>query len=324
MRNTEFYLKRLAALQFPGSIDNFSTRTPIHILQEQTSEQEEISLDKVAACLENGEDIVFFNDDGDSYDSLEEIVLSAGNVELPFKYTKEDIETYNAKQIEMGLLPFFTWEQIVAANGTISSSWYIQEIDTDYVSEYLELYDVDCQQYRAFRYKDEFENKAIGFTHKGILETEKEMENHIFQPTRTYAWNDGNEEFKSIINYVMQEGQKMLDRELEGFSIDWGNAPLSREEIEVKVKDEKESTLPIGRFTVLNTRYLVAAYFSIYLKEIKNYSENWTREARMSVIFADGKGVDLPYPFACDKYCEKYRTDEGALKTYAYALYASL
>lgn len=31
---SSYYLKQYAALQFPGSVDNFGTKTPIHLLQE--------------------------------------------------------------------------------------------------------------------------------------------------------------------------------------------------------------------------------------------------------------------------------------------------
>lgn len=42
------YLKQLAALQFPGSIDNYSTITPIHVLQQQLRSDEDMSLSDAA------------------------------------------------------------------------------------------------------------------------------------------------------------------------------------------------------------------------------------------------------------------------------------
>ena len=37
--NQQYYLKRMAALQFPGSRENYDTRQPIHLLQQQSSDR---------------------------------------------------------------------------------------------------------------------------------------------------------------------------------------------------------------------------------------------------------------------------------------------
>ena len=40
---SSYYLKQYAALQFPGSVDNFGTKTPIHLLQQQ-EESEQLAI----------------------------------------------------------------------------------------------------------------------------------------------------------------------------------------------------------------------------------------------------------------------------------------
>lgn len=39
-----WYLKRFAALQFEGSVDNFSTNMPIHVLEQQLPKDDAFSL----------------------------------------------------------------------------------------------------------------------------------------------------------------------------------------------------------------------------------------------------------------------------------------
>lgn len=40
-----WYLKRFAALQFEGSVDNFSTNMPIHVLEQQLPKDDTMKLD---------------------------------------------------------------------------------------------------------------------------------------------------------------------------------------------------------------------------------------------------------------------------------------
>lgn len=40
---SSYYLKQYAALQFPGSVDNFGTKTPIHLLQQQEESEHSVS-----------------------------------------------------------------------------------------------------------------------------------------------------------------------------------------------------------------------------------------------------------------------------------------
>lgn len=49
-----WYLKRFAALQFEGSVDNFSTNMPIHVLEQQLPKDDTMKLDD--AVIE-GQDI---------------------------------------------------------------------------------------------------------------------------------------------------------------------------------------------------------------------------------------------------------------------------
>lgn len=69
-----WYLKRFAALQFEGSVDNFSTNMPIHVLEQQLPKDDTMKLDDAVA---EGQDIdysKFYDEDGCSYSSVSELV----------------------------------------------------------------------------------------------------------------------------------------------------------------------------------------------------------------------------------------------------------
>lgn len=62
-----WYLKRFAALQFEGSVDNFGTNMPIHVLEQQLPKEDTVKLDD--AVIE-GQDIdyskFYQNEGGDA------------------------------------------------------------------------------------------------------------------------------------------------------------------------------------------------------------------------------------------------------------------
>lgn len=331
-RDVDFYLKRMAALQFSNCVDNYKIRTPIHLLQERTDELMQIDLDEAAYYLRQGEKLQFYDRAFEAwYATLEELVLGRGNVFLPLNVCEEKIQEYNACQEKAGKVPFWTWKQVCEADGAIPNcdgrlfcSAYNQ-INTEAVQEYLMLYGVDCEDLQAYRYGDAYEIRAVGFTHKGICEVEKDRANHLFRDTRTYAWNDENEEFSSIMQHLLKEGQELLQKELKGYSIDWDNPPLTPGEINEKIADiHDDGSLQICSFAIRKGK-LMKAHFRVVLDEFKKYEDKsksfWTRNAYVVAAFCDGKTEKIKYPFDDDKYCEKVQTTEGALKLFAYASY---
>ena len=69
-----WYLKRFAALQFEGSVDNFGTNMPIHVLEHQLPKEDTVKLDD--AVIE-GQDIdysKFYDEKDNEYSSVSELV----------------------------------------------------------------------------------------------------------------------------------------------------------------------------------------------------------------------------------------------------------
>lgn len=70
---SSYYLKQYAALQFPGSVDNFGTKTPIHLLQQQEESEHSVSL-REACDSDYDLDGAQFLFEGATYDSVTDLV----------------------------------------------------------------------------------------------------------------------------------------------------------------------------------------------------------------------------------------------------------
>lgn len=95
-----WYLKRFAALQFEGSVDNFSTNMPIHVLEQQLPKDDTMKLDDAVA---EGQDIdysKFYDEDGCSYSSVSELV----EVQLGLD-DDDSIREYNEENPDLPYIP---------------------------------------------------------------------------------------------------------------------------------------------------------------------------------------------------------------------------
>ncbi len=70
---SSYYLKQYPALQFPGSVDNFGTKTPIHLLQQQEESEHSASL-REACDSDYDLDGAQFLFEGTTYDSVTDLV----------------------------------------------------------------------------------------------------------------------------------------------------------------------------------------------------------------------------------------------------------
>jgi len=109
-----WYLKRFAALQFEGSVDNFSTNMPIHVLEQQLPKDDTMKLDDAVA---EGQDIdysKFYDEDGCSYSSVSELV----EVQLGLD-DDDSIREYNEENPD---LPYIPYEKLQEVNNPALTS----------------------------------------------------------------------------------------------------------------------------------------------------------------------------------------------------------
>lgn len=69
-----WYLKRFAALQFEGSVDNFSTNMPIHVLEQQLPKDDTMKLDDAVIEGQDFDYSKFYDERGNEYSSVSELV----------------------------------------------------------------------------------------------------------------------------------------------------------------------------------------------------------------------------------------------------------
>ena len=99
----QYYLKRMAALQFPGSRENYDTRQPLHLLQQQSSDR---SLERRFwnAYQDDQLEGAYYSlagHDNEEYHNIEELAMAYLGID-----NEEDIDDYNADRLEFDETPF--------------------------------------------------------------------------------------------------------------------------------------------------------------------------------------------------------------------------
>lgn len=131
-----WYLKRFAALQFEGSVDNFSTNMPIHVLEQQLPKDDTMKLDD--AVIE-GQDIdynKFYDERGNEYSSVSELVqtkLGLGDDDFIQEYNEENPD-----------LPFIPYEKLREMDKKDIPELLLSVADeADYVDAYSEVTNIE-------------------------------------------------------------------------------------------------------------------------------------------------------------------------------------
>lgn len=140
---SSYYLKQYAALQFPGSVDNFGTKTPIHLLQQQEESEHSVSL-REACDSDYDLDGVQFLFEGETYDSVTDLVKE--NLGLD---DEESIQEYNEHP---RFDPFIPYEELVDKKNAdredirdIRDSYCLDTM-ADYVDMYSTASGYNCEE----------------------------------------------------------------------------------------------------------------------------------------------------------------------------------
>lgn len=88
-----WYLKRFAALQFEGSVDNFSTNMPIHVLEQQLPKDDTMKLDDAVIEGQDFDYSKFYDERGNEYSSVSELVQTLLDLD-----DDESIQEYNEEK----------------------------------------------------------------------------------------------------------------------------------------------------------------------------------------------------------------------------------
>lgn len=192
-----WYLKRFAALQFEGSVDNFGTNMPIHVLEQQLPKEDTVKLDD--AVIE-GQDIdysKFYDEKGNEYSSVSELVQTLLGLD-----DDDSIQEYNKENPD---LPYIPYEKLRDMDKKDVPEMLSSTVDeADYVDAYKEVTDIASYNVEVVPMSNNYETMGFAFTHQGLKEYEKSIDNHIFYPCRCDA--NMSTDVANNISYSMRNG----------------------------------------------------------------------------------------------------------------------
>lgn len=312
-----FYLRRYAALQFPGSVDNYSTRNPIHFLEEKAGEYIPVPMDEFGddevALIEYGYD--------NSYHSVEELVADALCLDC---HNDEEIKVYNKEAAENAEIQFITFEKAQEDGHIPGFENTIYDVE-----DYLKAYGIDTDEVSFYRLPDSFEVKAISFTHKGAEEMEQDMANHISRPTRFYAFTTCDGDFPVMMNFMYRVGKAALDEETEGYKSDT-IFQMSENEIRENLQQNPNKSFDAAKFNIgfpapraIGDVEVKQVCLTVTIKgTIREIYGNSFPIATISVkLDAQAFHKECQYPFECDRYLEALKKDENIITMFNYIMY---
>ena len=212
-----WYLKRFAALQFEGSVDNFSTNMPIHVLEQQLPKDDTMKLDDAVIEGQDFDYSKFYDERGNEYSSVSELVQTLLDLD-----DDDSIQEYNKENPD---LPYIPYEKLREMDKKDIPELLLSVADeADYVDAYKEKTDIESWNVEVTPMSNNYETMGFAFTHQGLKEYEKSIDNHIFHFCRTYAYAGelyGREvgDFHPIMEFLHSAGEQLLVDDLKRFDV---------------------------------------------------------------------------------------------------------
>ena len=96
--------------------------------------------------------------------------------------------------------------------------------EADYVDAYKEVTDIESWNVEVTPMSNNYETMGFAFTHQGLKEYEKSIDNHIFHFCRTYAYageqhNRREGDFYPIMEFLHSAGEQLLVDDLKRFDV---------------------------------------------------------------------------------------------------------
>lgn len=212
-----WYLKRFAALQFEGSVDNFSTNMPIHVLEQQLPKDDTMKLDDAVIEGQDFDYSKFYDERGNEYSSVSELVQTLLDLD-----DDDSIQEYNEENPD---LPYIPYEKLREMDKKDIPELLLSVADeADYVDAYKEVPDIESWNVEVTPMSNNYETMGFAFTHQGLKEYEKSIDNHIFHFCRTYAYageqhNRREGDFYPIMEFLHSAGEQLLVDDLKRFDV---------------------------------------------------------------------------------------------------------
>lgn len=301
-----WYLKRFAALQFEGSVDNFSTNMPIHVLEQQLPKDDTMKLDDAVIEGQDFDYSKFYDERGNEYSSVSELVQTLLDLD-----DDDSIQEYNEENPD---LPYIPYEKLREMDKKDIPELLLSVADeADYVDAYKEVSDVESWNVEVTPMSNNYETMGFAFTHQGLKEYEKSIDNHIFHFCRTYAYageqhNRREGDFYPIMEFLHSAGEQLLVDDLKRFDVKVMELATA-EEVENLYRTAPNEPHQAAYIKVMD-RKTDTVYSRIYVfcagQEEKCLNGDTYLSNKQHYVLVK-KGDDtykVPYPFDCDKTVE--------------------
>lgn len=301
-----WYLKRFAALQFEGSVDNFSTNMPIHVLEQQLPKDDTMKLDDAVIEGQDFDYSKFYDEKGNEYSSVSELVQTLLDLD-----DDDSIQEYNEENPD---LPYIPYEKLREMDKKDIPELLLSVADeADYVDAYKEVSDIESWNVEVTPMSNNYETMGFAFTHQGLKEYEKSIDNHIFHFCRTYAYageqhNRREGDFYPIMEFLHSAGEQLLVDDLKRFDVKVMELATA-EEVENLYRTAPNEPHQAAYIKVMD-RKTDTVYSRIYVfcagQEEKCLNGDTYLSNKQHYVLVK-KGDDtykVPYPFDCDKAVE--------------------
>ena len=301
-----WYLKRFAALQFEGSVDNFSTNMPIHVLEQQLPKDDTMKLDDAVIEGQDFDYSKFYDERGNEYSSVSELVQTLLDLD-----DDDSIQEYNEENPD---LPYIPYEKLREMDKKDIPDLLLSVADeADYIDAYKEVTDIESWNVEVTPMSNNYETMGFAFTHQGLKEYEKSIDNHIFHFCRTYAYageqhNRREGDFYPIMEFLHSAGEQLLVDDLKRFDVKVMELATA-EEVENLYRTAPNEPHQAAYIKVMD-RKTDTVYSRIYVfcagQEEKCLNGDTYLSNKQHYVLVK-KGDDtykVPYPFDCDKTVE--------------------
>lgn len=301
-----WYLKRFAALQFEGSVDNFSTNMPIHVLEQQLPKDDTMKLDDAVIEGQDFDYSKFYDERGNEYSSVSELVQTLLDLD-----DDDSIQEYNEENPD---LPYIPYEKLREMDKKDIPELLLSVADeADYVDAYKEVSDIESWNVEVTPMSNNYETMGFAFTHQGLKEYEKSIDNHIFHFCRTYAYageqhNRREGDFYPIMEFLHSAGEQLLVDDLKRFDVKVMELATA-EEVENLYRTAPNEPHQAAYIKVMD-RKTDTVYSRIYVfcagqeEKCLNGDTYLSNKQHYVLVKKDDDTYKVPYPFDCDKTVE--------------------
>ena len=313
-----WYLKRFAALQFEGSVDNFSTNMPIHVLEQQLPKDDTMKLDDAVIEGQDFDYSKFYDERGNEYSSVSELVQTLLDLD-----DDDSIQEYNEENPD---LPYIPYEKLREMDKKDIPELLLSVADeADYVDAYKEVTNIESWNVEVTPMSNNYETMGFAFTHQGLKEYEKSIDNHIFHFCRTYAYageqhNRREGDFYPIMEFLHSAGEQLLVDDLKRFDVKVMELATA-EEVEILYRTVPNEPHQAAYIKVMD-RKTDTVYSRIYVfcagqeEKCLNGDTYLSNKQHYILVKKGDASYEVPYPFDCDKTVEalnRKNSEEEAL-----------